>query len=140
MARIPNKCLHVMVDGSYCGSPAVRHYPFSTTMRQREQRLELNANRARNSRNAPYNLPILEDANSIQISLTQIMRLLAAGQIERKTASLMLYSLQIATTNLQHTSFEPCLPNAVVDPEAIGKPHPGTQGKTVFSRREKSLH
>jgi hypothetical protein len=36
--------------------------------------------------------------------LAQIMRLLAAGEIEHKTASVMLYSLQIATTNLQYAT------------------------------------
>ena len=71
MARLPNKCLHVMVDGSPCGSPAVRHHHFCYQhKRQREQRLQLDADRARTTRNAPYNLPILEDANSIQLSLT----------------------------------------------------------------------
>ena len=54
-----------------------------------------------------YNLPILEDANAIQLSLTQIMRQLAGGQIDHKTAGLMLYSLQIATSNLPQTTFEP---------------------------------
>lgn len=90
-----------------CGSPAVRHNRFCYHhKRQREQLLELNADRARSSRNSEFNLPLLEDANAIQVSLTQIMRLLASGQIDRKTASLMLYSLQIATTNLQHTTFD----------------------------------
>jgi hypothetical protein len=108
MNRLPNICLHVMADGAQCGSPAVRHHRFCYHhKRQREQRLELDADRARSDRNAPYNLPILEDANAIQLSLTQIMRLLAAGQIDHKTASLMLYSLQIATSNLPQTTFKP---------------------------------
>jgi hypothetical protein len=38
---------------------------------------------------------VLEDANSIQMSLMQIMRLLLTGQIENKTASLLLYALQM---------------------------------------------
>jgi hypothetical protein len=108
MARLPNKCMHVMVDGALCGSPAVRHYRFCYHhKRQREQLLELNADRARNGRKAVFNMPILEDANSIQFALAQVIRLLAVGQISHKTASLMLYSLQIATTNLQKTNFEP---------------------------------
>jgi hypothetical protein len=107
MARLPNQCLHIMVDGAHCGSPAMRHNRFCYNhKRQHEQLIALNADRARNSRNLPFTLPILEDASSIQLALTQVMRLLAAGQIDRKTASLMLYSLQIATSNLQHTTFE----------------------------------
>lgn len=107
MARLPNKCQHVMVDGVLCGSPAVRRSRFCYHhKRQREQLLELDADRARASRNTPFNLPALEDANSIQLSLTQIMRLMADGKIDRKTANLMLYTLQIATMNLQNTSLE----------------------------------
>jgi hypothetical protein len=107
MARLPNQCMHIMVDGAHCGSPAMRHNRFCYNhKRQHEQLLALNADRARNSRILPFTLPVLEDASSIQVSLTQVMRLLAAGQIERKTASLMLYALQIATTNLHDTSLE----------------------------------
>jgi hypothetical protein len=32
---------------------------------------------------------------------------MAGGQVDRKTANLMLYSLQIATMNLQNTSLDP---------------------------------
>jgi hypothetical protein len=107
MARLPIQCMHIMVNGAHCGSPAMRHNRFCYHhKRQHEQLIALNADRARNSRNPPFTLPVLEDASSIQLSLTQIMRLLAAGQIERKTASLMLYALQIATTNLQDTTLE----------------------------------
>lgn len=106
--RLPNQCQHVMADGAHCGSPAMRHHRFCYHhKRQREQLLALRADRARNSRNTPaFTLPLLEDAGSIQASLTQIMRLLAAGQIDRKRASLILYALQIATTNLHHTTLE----------------------------------
>jgi hypothetical protein len=85
MARLPNQCMHIMVSGAHCA---------------------LNAGRARNSRTLPLTLPFLEDADSINVSLTETMRLLAAGQIDRKTASLMLYSLQIATSNLQHITLD----------------------------------
>ncbi|MFZ0771608.1 MAG: hypothetical protein ACLP56_18545 [Candidatus Sulfotelmatobacter sp.] len=104
MARLPNQCMHIMVNGAHCGSPAMRRSRFCYNhKRQHEQLAALSAERARDSRTLPFTLPVLEDASSIQFSLTQILRLLAAGQIERKTASLMLYSLQIATTNLHAT-------------------------------------
>lgn len=99
--------MHIMVDGAHCGSPAMRRNRFCYHhKRQHEQRIALNADRARHSRNLPLTLPVLEDTSSIQVSLTQIMRLLAAGQIESKTASLMLYALQIATTNLHDATLE----------------------------------
>jgi len=107
MARLPNKCMHIMLTGAQCGSPAMRHARFCYYhKRQYERHLALNADNARNDRNSPFTLPLLEDSASIQVSLGQIMRLLLAGQIEHKTASLMLYSLQIATTNLQNARLE----------------------------------
>lgn len=107
MARLPNQCMHIMLSGAHCGSPAMRHARFCYFhKRQHEQHLALNADNARNDRNSPFTLPPLEDSASIQVSLSQIMRLLAAGQIDRKTASLMLYSLQIATSNLQYAELE----------------------------------
>jgi hypothetical protein len=38
------------------------------------------------------------------------MRLLATGQIDHPTGTLMLHALQMASTNLKQTSFEPDLP------------------------------
>jgi hypothetical protein len=59
---------------------------------------------------------VLEDANSIQMSLMQIMRLLLTGQIEHKTASLLLYALQTASTNLRQTNFKPWVHEVILDP------------------------
>ena len=59
---------------------------------------------------------MLEDANSVQMSLMQIMRLLLTGQIEHKTASLLLYALQTASTNLRQTNFKPWVHEVILDP------------------------
>ena len=59
---------------------------------------------------------MLEDANSIQMSLMQIMRLLLTGQIEHKTASLLLYALQTASTSLRQTNFRPWVHEVILDP------------------------
>jgi hypothetical protein len=99
--------MHIMVDGANCGSPAMRGNRFCYHhKRQREQRIAVSTERARVNRNPQFTLPVLEDSDSIQLSLAKIMQLLAAGQIERKTASLMLYSLQIATTNLRYATLD----------------------------------
>ncbi len=107
MTRLPGKCMHIMVDGANCGSPAMRGARFCYHhKRQREQRNAFKAERARDSRNPQFTLPVLEDSDSIQLSLTQVMRMLAAGQLDRETAKLMLYSLQIATSNLRQAELE----------------------------------
>ena len=99
--------MHIMVDGAHCGSPAMRQDRFCYNhKRQHEQWIALRAEHARDSRDFPFLLPPLEDAASIQAALSQIMRLLATGRIGRKTASVMLYALQIATTNLHHATLD----------------------------------
>jgi hypothetical protein len=74
--------------------------------RQHDERLALETDTARSARFPQFILPPIQNAASIQVSLAKIIRLLAAGQIETKTASLMLYSLQLASTNLHHAALE----------------------------------
>jgi hypothetical protein len=52
-------------------------------------------------------LPILEDANSIQVALMKVMRLLLANAIPYKTAGLLFYGLQTASANLAGINFQP---------------------------------
>jgi hypothetical protein len=60
-------------------------------------------------------LPVLEDADSIQITLGQIMRMIVCRQVDTKSAGLLLYGLQIASANLRRTRFEPYHKNVTVD-------------------------
>jgi hypothetical protein len=61
-----------------------------------------------------FSMGLLEDANSVQVALMQVLYLLGCGQIEHKEAGLMLYGLQIASSNLKNTKFEPEKPTDVV--------------------------
>src|SRR5947208_14311478 len=60
-------------------------------------------------------LPVLEDADSIQITLGQIMRMIVCRQVDAKSAGLLLYGLQIASANLRRTRFEPYHKDVTVD-------------------------
>jgi hypothetical protein len=64
-------------------------------------------------------LPILEDANSIQVALMQGMRLLLTNQVDHRTAALLFYALQTASSNLSRTTFEPRPQQVVIDPSSI---------------------
>lgn len=113
------RCQHIKVNGTQCGSPALKRSKFCFFHKKwHEQRIALNANRARRAR-ASIDLPVLEDANSIQISLMQVMRLIVAGQIDPKTAGLMLYALQTASNNLGRTTFDPRPRQVVIDPKTV---------------------
>jgi hypothetical protein len=127
MLSFPNRCQHIKVNGTQCGCPALRRNKLCYFhKRHHEERIELNLDRLKNDRakearrrSTTIELPVLEDANSIQVSLMQIMRLVAAGRIELKAAGLMLYALQTASSNLSRTSFEPHMHNVVLDPRAV---------------------
>jgi hypothetical protein len=116
------RCQHIKVNGTQCGSPAVRRNKYCFFhKRWREQHVTVNPSALeRKPKSAPFDLPVLEDANSIQVALMQVMRLLLAGHIEHKTASLLLYGLQTASLNLRAASFEPIHKESVViDPNAV---------------------
>ena len=122
MPSFPNRCQHIKVNGTQCGSPALRRNKFCYFhKRHQEERLQLNLDRLKQDRarrrSVVIELPVLEDANSIQVSLMQVMRLIITGQIDSKTAGLLLYGLQIASSNLARTNFNPYMRDVVLDPK-----------------------
>src|SRR5258708_5598870 len=119
MANYPNRCQHLKINGTQCGSPALRRNRFCFFHKRfQDERIRLSADRARRGV-ATFVLPVLEDANSIQIALMQVMRLLVAQQIDHKTASLLLYALQTASCNLRMTKFDPWRHDVVLDPRDV---------------------
>ena len=113
------RCQHIKVNGVQCGSPALKNRKLCHFHQRWQQgRIQLNANHARRSRYS-LDLPILEDANSIQVALMQGMRLLLTNQVDHKTAALLFYALQTASSNLSRTTFEPRPQQVVIDPSSI---------------------
>jgi hypothetical protein len=122
MLFLPNvpRCQHLKVNGTQCGSPALKRNRFCFFHKRfQEEQIRLNCDRNRRG-HATFLLPVLEDANSIQIALMQIMRLLASGQMDSKIAGLLLFALQTASYNLRRTSFEPSyVKDVVIDRHTI---------------------
>ena len=52
-------------------------------------------------------LPTMEDANSVQVGLAEVMRLLVTKEVDLKTGALLLYAMQTGSANLKRTCFEP---------------------------------
>src|SRR5271155_2390687 len=99
-----NRCQHVKVNGTQCGSPALRRRRLCFFhVRCQEQRARIMGSQFGQAR---FVVPLLEDANSVQMALMQVMQLLGTGQMEHRTAGLMLYALQTASCNLRNTEFE----------------------------------
>jgi|SRR5579859_758303 len=121
MSNFPNRCQHLKINGTQCGSPALRRNRFCYFHKRfQDESIKLSADRARRGV-ATFVLPLLEDANSIQVALMQVMRLLVSQQMDHKTASLLLYALQTASANLRMTKFEPWRHDVILDPRAVGE-------------------
>ena len=106
------RCQHIKVNGTQCGSPALRRRRrcyFHEGIRCEQQRIA-----ADTSAKHCFALPVLEDANSVQIGLMKIMQWLGSGQIEPRIAGLMLYALPTASYNLKNVNFEAAKPTDVV--------------------------
>jgi len=114
------RCQHIKTNGTQCGSPALRNQRFCYFHKKwHDQRVVINSVRARRTR-AALDLPVLEDAESVQVGLMQVMRLTLSGQLDSKTAGLMLCALQTASFNLRHTNFEPRFKHEIViDPRRV---------------------
>lgn len=118
------RCQYIKVNGTQCGSPAMRRNRFCFFhKRWHEQRVTLSSpgSMPRKGRSKPaLDLPVLEDADAVQVALMQVMRLLLSGQIEHKTASLLLYGLQTASANLRQVTIDPAVKQKVViDPRSV---------------------
>jgi hypothetical protein len=142
MASYPlniRRCQHIKVNGTQCGSPALREeklcfFHTQWTRKNREIHPEMHESRWN------ITLALLEDANSIQMGLGEVMRMLVTRLIDHKTAALMLYALQTASSNLKHTSFEPNPTSVVIDEECVERrPLGATAWSTVQGREYDEL-
>jgi hypothetical protein len=98
------RCQHVKVNGTQCGSPALRRKRrcyFHEAVRVERARAKADQFAQRR-----FVMPVLEDANAVQVALMNVMQMLARGQMEVKIAGMLLYGLQTASVNLRYTNFE----------------------------------
>lgn len=103
MDNVP-RCQHIKMNGTQCGSPALRsrRLCFFHDRIQRE-RTKIAKDMTAQHR---FDLPLLEDANSVQVALMKVMQMLGSGRMDHRTAGLMLYALQTASVNLRNAEFE----------------------------------
>src|ERR1700730_5982013 len=106
------RCQHVKVNGTQCGSPALRwrrNCFFHERIRRERMKIAKDTSAQRR-----FDLPLLEDANSVQVALMKVIQMLGAGRIDHRTAGLMLYALQTASFNLRNAEFEAAVVTDVV--------------------------
>ena len=88
-ANLAPRCQHTKLNGSPCAAPA------------RHGRNYCVFHDAAHTNLADSALRMVEDAMSLQYALFQVMRLLTDKAVDTKRAALMLYALQIASSNLK---------------------------------------
>ena len=106
-------CNHIKANGTCCESPALRDNDYCYFHAASRQRIKRQRRQAR--LRAPLEIPILEDAESIQLAIGDVLNALLAGQIDLKTAGLVLYGLQTAAGNVRHVEFNDVEENRVYD-------------------------
>ena len=91
------RCRHT-VDGRRCGSPAMRGERFC--YHHHQTRRPVAALRQRRARQATFSVPAPESRPQIQQAIGDIMLRIANNDIDPRRAGLLLYALQLATSNL----------------------------------------
>jgi hypothetical protein len=94
LANATPRCRWVRQDGTTCGSPQMRQHIYCYAHRQMME-----------ARALALRLPAPEDANAIQVGLMRIQKALIEDTISTKKAGLLLYSMQLALTNVGQTTF-----------------------------------
>ncbi len=99
------RCQHVKLGGDRCGAPALRDQKFCRFHNCcRPAQVDVSTSAAEPA--APFLLPVLEDAASIQLAITQVCEHLLHRRLDAKKAGILLYAMQVASSNLSRLSQE----------------------------------
>ena len=102
-------CTHIKVNGTRCGSPALRQEIFCCF----HQRMIRGVRMPPKSRLHP--IALLENKESIQASLMEIVNALVRNHIDVPRARLILRALYVAVKNAPNANFEPLHHNVVTE-------------------------
>jgi hypothetical protein len=94
LAEMAPRCQWVRQDGTICGSPQMKQHIYCFAHMQMAE-----------ARALMLRLPPPEDPNAIQVGLMRIQKAVIEDTISMKKAGLLLYSMQLALTNVGRTTF-----------------------------------
>jgi len=103
--RYPNAtlCTHIKAAGQRCGSPALRGeffcYFHTRIIKGVQQRVDMRL----------HSMALLEDCESIQLSLMHVVDGLVKGTLDPNRAKLIIQALRIAARNAKNVRFDDCL-------------------------------
>ncbi len=96
---LTERCQHIKVNGDRCGSPALRDQKFCY-FHDRCSPVQVDVSTSALFPACPFFLPVLEDAASIQWGVAQVCEHLLHRRLDAKKAGVLLYAMQIASSNL----------------------------------------
>jgi len=103
LPKRPNVCTHIKAAGQRCGSPALRGeffcYFHTRIIKGVQQRIDMRL----------HSMALLEDCESIQLSLMHVVDGLVKGTLEPTRAKLIIQALRIAARNARNVRFDDSL-------------------------------
>src|SRR5690349_10451855 len=129
LAEMAPRCQWVRQDGTSCGSPQMKQHIYCFAHMQMAE-----------ARALMLRLPPPEDANAIQVGLMRIQKAVIEDTISMKKAGLLLYSMQLALTNVGQTTFgqakdEEMVRETVDEEEALSEKAVSNQ-QSAFSEKQ----
>ncbi len=103
-------CHHVKTNGVRCKNPALRGERYCYF---HHRTLGRGARLAR----LQQPLPLLEDANAIQVAIYRVIGAILDGSLDSKKACAILYALQTASLNLKRVNLSPYWRDVVLEDE-----------------------
>jgi hypothetical protein len=92
-------CQHIKISGSRCGAPAMRDQQFCR-FHEACFAITIDVSTSAAVPRAPFLLPALEDATSIQVAISQVCEHLLHRRLDPNKAGVLLYAMQVASSNL----------------------------------------
>ncbi len=103
LPKRPNVCTHIKAAGQRCGSPALRGeffcYFHTRIIKGVQQRVDMRL----------HSMALLEDCESIQLSLMHVVDGLMKGTLDPARAKLIIQALRIAARNAKNVRFDDSL-------------------------------
>ncbi|HEY1525425.1 MAG TPA: hypothetical protein VGH51_04235 [Candidatus Angelobacter sp.] len=130
LAEMAPRCRWVRQDGTSCRSPQMKQHIYCFAHKQMAE-----------ARTLLLMLPPPEDANAIQVGLMRIQKAMIEDTISTKKAGLLLYSMQLALTNVGQTTFgqakdEELVRETVDEEEALSEEAVSSQHSAISLKQE----
>lgn len=144
-----NECRHIFTSGRKCQSPSLKDQDFCYFHQSTRRAPRGNSGSQDQPATAVHTLPPLEDADAIQLALSDVVLALAANRIDPRRAQILIYGLQVASQNNRHRASmaakEPAPPQTVretheyEDGTLVGPPRQCPDAEEIPAKERPSL-